>query len=66
LGALEEELREAGERDLFLSMVRPGNPAAIEFYRRQGYDVLNTFELRKGLRRDRRGREIEFLGRRFF
>ncbi len=66
LRALEDELREVGEQDLFLSMVWPGNPAAIDFYRHQGYDVLNTFELRKGLRRDRRGREIEFLGSRFF
>lgn len=65
LAALEDNLREAGERDVFLSMVWPGNPGAIDFYRRHGYDLLNTFELRKGLDEDRRGREIEFLGRRF-
>jgi RimJ/RimL family protein N-acetyltransferase/ribosomal protein S18 acetylase RimI-like enzyme len=65
LAALEEELRAAGEWDLFLSMVWPGNPGAIDFYRRHGYDVVNTFELRKGLDKDRRGREIELLGRRF-
>jgi RimJ/RimL family protein N-acetyltransferase/ribosomal protein S18 acetylase RimI-like enzyme len=65
VAALEAELRADGERDIFLSMVWPGNPDAIDFYRRRGYDVLNTFELRKGLDRDRRGREIRFLGRRF-
>lgn len=65
LAALEEDLRAAGERDLFLSMVWPGNPGAIDFYRRHGYDLLNTFELRKGLDRDRRGCEIEFLEWRF-
>lgn len=37
----------------------------IDFYRRHGYDLINTFELRKGLDKDRRGREVEFLGRRF-
>jgi ribosomal protein S18 acetylase RimI-like enzyme len=46
-------------------MVWPGNPRAIDFYRHHGYDVVNTFELRKGLDRDRRGSEITFLGRRF-
>lgn len=66
VAALEAELHGAGERDIFLSMVWPGNPGAIDFYRRRGYDVLNTFELRKGLDRDRRGREILFLGRRFY
>jgi RimJ/RimL family protein N-acetyltransferase/ribosomal protein S18 acetylase RimI-like enzyme len=65
LAALEDELRSAGERDLFLSMVWPGNLGAIDFFRRHGYDLVNTFELRKGLDRDRRGREIEFLSRRF-
>lgn len=63
--ALEDELRSAGERDVFLSMVWPGNPRAIDFYRHHGYDVVNTFELRKGLDRDRRGSEITFLRRRF-
>ena len=66
LAALEDDLRASGERDLFLSMVWPGNLGAIDFYRRHGYDVLNTFELRKGLDKDRRGREIEFLERRFY
>jgi RimJ/RimL family protein N-acetyltransferase/predicted N-acetyltransferase YhbS len=65
LAALEDDLRAAGERDLFLSMVWPGNRDAIDFYCRHGYDLINTFELRKGLDRDRRGREIEFLERRF-
>jgi RimJ/RimL family protein N-acetyltransferase len=66
MAALEAALRAAGERDIFLSMVWPGNPGAIDFYRRHGYDVLNTFELRKSLDRDRRGQEILFLGRRFY
>jgi RimJ/RimL family protein N-acetyltransferase len=66
MAALEADLCAAGERDIFLSMVWPGNPGAIDFYLRHGYDVLNTFELRKGLDRDRRGREIAFLGRRFY
>lgn len=66
LQALEDELRAAGERDLFLSMVWPGNSGAIDFYRRHAYDLLNTFELRKSLDRDRRGRPITFLGRRFY
>jgi ribosomal protein S18 acetylase RimI-like enzyme len=66
LAALEDDLRAAGERDVFLSMVWPGNQGALDFYRRHGYDLLNTFELRKGLDEDRRGREIEFLGRRFY
>jgi hypothetical protein len=66
LAALEDDLRAAGERDVFLSMVWPGNQGAIDFYRRHGYDLLNTFELRKGLDEDRRGREIEFLERRFY
>jgi len=65
LAALEQDLKAAGERDVFLSMVWPGNVGAIDFYRRHGYSLLNTFELRKGLDRDRRGREIQFLGRRF-
>jgi RimJ/RimL family protein N-acetyltransferase/GNAT superfamily N-acetyltransferase len=65
LAALEDGLRAAGERDLFLSMVWPGNRGAIDFYCCHGYDLLNTFELRKGLDRDRRGREVEFLERRF-
>lgn len=65
LAALEDDLRASGERDVFLSMVWPGYVGAIDFYRRHGYNLLNTFELRKGLDRDRRGREIRFLGRRF-
>ncbi len=65
LTALEQDLRAAGERDTFLSMVWPGNPGAIDFYRRNGYNLINTFELRKSLERDRRGREIHFLGRPF-
>jgi RimJ/RimL family protein N-acetyltransferase len=65
LEALEAHLRARGERDLFLSMVWPGNPGAIDFYRRQGYDLLNTFELRKGLDEDRRGRRVRFLRRTF-
>jgi hypothetical protein len=66
LTALEDQLRAEGERDAFLSMVWPGNPRAIDFYLHHGYDLLNSFELRKGLDRDRRGREIELLGRRFY
>ncbi|MCK4414192.1 MAG: N-acetyltransferase [Candidatus Eisenbacteria sp.] len=65
LEAIETHLKERGEQDLFLSMVWPGNPGAIDFYRRHGYDLLNTFELRKGLTQDRRGRKIRFLGRSF-
>ena len=65
LAAIEDELRTAGESDLFLSMVSPANAGAIDFYRRCGYDLINTFELRKSLTRDRRGRAIDFLGRRF-
>jgi RimJ/RimL family protein N-acetyltransferase len=65
LQAQEDHLRQAGEQDVFLSMVWPGNPGAIDFYRRHGYDLLNSFELRKGLEKDRRGREIKFLDRRF-
>jgi RimJ/RimL family protein N-acetyltransferase/ribosomal protein S18 acetylase RimI-like enzyme len=49
LAALEDELHSAGERDLFLSMVWPGNLGAIDFFRRHGYDLVNTFELRKGM-----------------
>ncbi|MFC1573496.1 GNAT family N-acetyltransferase, partial [Candidatus Eisenbacteria bacterium] len=63
--AIEDELRAVGDNDVFLSMVWPGNPRAIDFYRRQGYDLINTFELRKGLNEDRRGRRIQFLKRRF-
>jgi RimJ/RimL family protein N-acetyltransferase len=66
LKALEDELRATGERDLFLSMVWPGNPGAIDFYRSQGYDLLNSFELRKGLDQNRRGRRVSFLGRHFY
>ncbi len=65
LAALEEQLREAGESDVFLQMVWPGNLRAIDFYRRCGYDLINTFELRKGLVENRRGRETKFLDRRF-
>lgn len=65
LTALEDELRAAGESDLFLSMVSPANTGALDFYRRRGYDLINTLELRKGLTADRRGRAVEFLGRRF-
>ena len=65
LTALEEDLRGAGERDLFLNMVWPGNRGAIDFYRRRGYDLINSIELRKGLCKDRRGQQIEFLARSF-
>ena len=65
LTALEQDLCDAGEQDLFLSMVWPGNLDAIDFYHRHGYDLINSFELRKGLNKDRRGREIELLSRRF-
>jgi RimJ/RimL family protein N-acetyltransferase len=65
LAALEDDVRNAGEQDLFLSMVWPGNRAAIDFYCRHGYDLINTVELRKGLREDRRGGGIDFLDRRF-
>jgi GNAT superfamily N-acetyltransferase len=66
LAALEDQLRAEGARDVFLSMVWPGNPRAVDFYLNHGYDLLNSFELRKGLDRDRRGREIELLGQRFY
>ncbi len=65
LAAIEDELRAAGETDLFLSMVWPGNLRALDLYRRRGYDLINTIELRKGLREDRRGRATEFLRRSF-
>ncbi|MCK4304688.1 MAG: GNAT family N-acetyltransferase, partial [Candidatus Eisenbacteria sp.] len=63
--AIENQLRTEGQQDVFLSMVWPGNPAAIDFYRGLGYDLINTIELRKGLASDRRGREVKFLGRQF-
>ncbi len=65
LAAIEDHLREIGEHDVFLGMVWPGNLRAIDFYRREGYDLINTFELRKGLVRDKRGRETRFLDRPF-
>lgn len=65
LTAIEDHLRERGERDLFLTMVWPGNLRAIDFYRRQGFDLINMLELRKGLTRDRRGRKTVFLERQF-
>ncbi len=63
---IETELRGAGESDVFLSMVWPGNKRAIDLYRAWGYDLINTIELRKGLNEDRRGEEIEFLDQQFF
>jgi RimJ/RimL family protein N-acetyltransferase/GNAT superfamily N-acetyltransferase len=65
LQALESELIAAGETDIFLSMVWPGNGGAVDFYIRHGYDLLNTFELRKGFTEDRRGERIQFLDRPF-
>ncbi len=65
LTAIEDSLRETGETDIFLSMVWPGNKRAIDCYCRWGYDLINTFELRKGLVADRRGCKIPFLGRTF-
>lgn len=65
MAGIEDELRIAGESDVFLSLVWPGNKRAIDLYRHWGYDLINTFELRKGLTEDRRGEKIEFLGRQF-
>ncbi len=65
LRGIEEQLREEGETDIFLSMVWPGNLRALDLYRRLGYDLINTIELRKGLDEDRRGQPTRFLGRSF-
>ncbi len=65
LSAIEAELRDAGDQDVFLSTLWPGNLAAVDFYRRCGYNVINTIELRKGLREDRGGRSVRFLKRGF-
>ena len=55
---------------IMISLVRgmgaSSHKGDARLYRRHGYDLLNTFELRKGLNEDRRKRGIEFLGRRFY
>lgn len=51
---------------LFLSRVWLGNQAALDFYLRRGYDLLNASELRKDFAADRRGRPVQLLGRTFY
>lgn len=63
LEAIEQHVRARGSDALFLSQVWPGNLRALDFYIAQGYDLLNTIELRKDFQEDRRGRPISFLGR---
>jgi len=63
LAALEAHVQERGADALFLSRVWLGNRAALDFYLRRGYDLLNTIELRKDFSADRRGRPVRLLGR---
>ena len=45
--------------------VVPANLEALDFFLSQGYDLLNTIELRKSFGRTPPRAEISFLGRRF-
>lgn len=63
LAALESHVQQRGADALFLSRVWLGNQAALDFYLRRGYDLLNTIELRKDFTADRRGRPVRLLGR---
>jgi ribosomal protein S18 acetylase RimI-like enzyme len=45
LRAAEKRIKEAGEHNLFISVVAR-NPQALEFFAKRGYNILNTVELR--------------------
>jgi GNAT superfamily N-acetyltransferase len=60
----EEWAKSRGADALYLDVV-PANLEALDFFLSQGYDLLNTIELRKSFGRTPPRAEISFLGRRF-
>jgi len=59
----EEWVRSRGAQSLFLDVV-PANLEALDFFLSQGYEYLNTIELRKNFHETPPKAEISFLGRR--
>ncbi len=65
LRAAEDYIREAGETNLYLSVV-PRNINAVRFFVRRGYDILNTMELRTTVAEEKITRKpLHFLGLQF-
>lgn len=62
LRAAEKRVREAGESNLFVSVVAR-NPQALGFFAKRGYNILNTVELRTPFPDERVTRKpIDLLG----
>jgi GNAT superfamily N-acetyltransferase len=65
LHAVEDEIKKAGETNLYLSIV-PRNIEALRFFVRRGYNILNTIELRAEWPQEKVQRKpIHFLGLQF-
>ena len=62
LRAVEKRIREAGETNLFISVVAR-NAQALQFFAKRGYSILNTVELRTPFPDERVARKpIDVLG----
>jgi ribosomal protein S18 acetylase RimI-like enzyme len=65
LRAAEKTIQDAGESNLYLSLL-PRNTVALRFFVRNGYNTINTIELRKPLAEERVQRtSILLLGLKF-
>jgi ribosomal protein S18 acetylase RimI-like enzyme len=65
LRAAEDYIKEAGETNLYLSVI-PRNIDAVRFFVRRGYDIINTLELRTEAPEEKMPRKpLHFLGLQF-
>ncbi len=65
LRAAEVYIREAGETNLYLSVL-PRNIDAVRFFVRRGYNIINTMELRTEVPEEKvQRRALHFLGLQF-
>ena len=65
LTSIEEYVKDNDSVSLYIP-VYVGNQSAIDFYYKNGYDILNMIEVRKDFKRKSMEKKIDLLGHEFY